>query len=80
MISLSVVLPCFNEAKSIPGILDRFSEVIDRNDIEVILVDNGSTDNTQEVLEKLLPAYTFARSVSVSKNKGYGMVPRRYAD
>ena len=70
--SLSVVLPCFNEAKSIPGILQRFAEVIDRNDVEIILVDNGSTDNTQEVLEELLPKYTFARSVRVGINKGYG--------
>jgi glycosyltransferase involved in cell wall biosynthesis len=29
--------------------LERFSEVIKRDDIEVVLVDNGSTDNSPEI-------------------------------
>lgn len=71
---LSVVLPCYNEAKSIPFILKRFAEIIGKRNIEVVLVDNGSFDNTSEVLEKELqnPKYKFARSVKVPKNKGYG--------
>jgi glycosyltransferase involved in cell wall biosynthesis len=69
---LSVVLPCYNESKSIPLILKRFSQVIDSEDIEVILVDNGSTDETPGVLSELLPKYRFAKSVSVEVNQGYG--------
>ena len=40
--------------------------------IEVILINNGSTDNSQAVLDKLLPNYPFARTVLVPKNQGYG--------
>lgn len=69
---LSVVVPCYNEADNIPLLLEKFSAVITRQDIEVILVDNGSADSTPEILEKLLPKYPFARTVRVEVNEGYG--------
>lgn len=40
--------------------------------MEVILVNNGSTDHTPDVLNEQLPKYPFARSVFVSVNQGYG--------
>lgn len=69
---LSIVVPCYNEEKNIPLILNRFSEVIKRDDIEVILVNNGSTDNTESVLNELLHKYSFAKMVKVDVNQGYG--------
>lgn len=69
---LSIVVPCYDEAENIPLILKRFQKVIHRDDIEVILVDNGSSDHTQEVLGKLLPKYPFARSIHIKVNHGYG--------
>lgn len=69
---LSIIVPCFNEEKNIPLILKKFSEVIKTNDIEVVLVNNGSTDNSQAVLNKLLPNYPFAIVVKVDVNQGYG--------
>lgn len=69
---LSIVVPCYNEEQNIPLILKRFGEVIERDDIEVILVDNGSTDGSAQALTRLLPAYSFARTVKVEVNQGYG--------
>ncbi len=69
---LSVVVPCYNEEENIPLILERFGEIIKRDDIEVILVDNGSTDDSAQVLKELLPTYSFARTVKVEVNQGYG--------
>lgn len=69
---LSVVIPCYNESKNIPLILEGFSRVLKRGDIEVILVNNGSTDDSQQVLDSLLPEYRFVRSVKVEINQGYG--------
>ncbi len=69
---LSIVVPCYNEAENIPLILKRFSEVIKRDDIEVILVNNGSTDNSEDILNSLLPNYPFAKTVKVEVNQGYG--------
>lgn len=69
---LSIVVPCYNEEQNIPLILNRFGEIIKREDIEVILVDNGSTDDSALVLAELLPKYAFARTVRVEVNQGYG--------
>jgi len=48
---LSVIIPCYNEARTIRPIVDR---VIDApvEEIEIIIIDDGSTDGTREVLKK----------------------------
>lgn len=69
---LSVVIPCYNEEENIPLILDRFGKLIKRPDIEVILVNNGSTDGSAQVLKELLPKYPFAKTTLVEVNQGYG--------
>ena len=69
---LTVVVPCYNEAENIPLILNRFNEVIGKRNIEVILVNNGSTDCSAEVIKELVPEYHFARTVCVPVNQGYG--------
>lgn len=68
----SLVIPCYNEAQNIPLLLERCSKIIVEDQIEVILVDNGSTDETQEVLKNNINKYSFCRSVKVTKNEGYG--------
>ena len=50
---LSIIIPCYNEEKNIPLILEKFNETIDRDDIEVLLVNNGSTDNSINIMNKL---------------------------
>jgi glycosyltransferase involved in cell wall biosynthesis len=53
-------------------LLARCAQVFTNQPVEIILVNNGSTDHTQGILEQLLPQYTFARSVLVKVNQGYG--------
>ncbi len=74
MAELSVVLPCYNESGNLPGILGRYRTLNERLPLELILVDNGSTDQTAEVLSRELTKAEngFARSVRVEKNIGYG--------
>ena len=71
---LSIVLPCFNESASIPGLLERFAAVASAIRLELVLVDNGSTDDSGRKLARELakPAYRFARCVSAPVNRGYG--------
>jgi polyisoprenyl-phosphate glycosyltransferase len=70
---LSIVVPCYNEAENIPSLLSAYAEVITQNDIEIILVNNGSTDTTGTLLEELTPQYSnFLHVVTVPINKGYG--------
>jgi glycosyltransferase involved in cell wall biosynthesis len=68
----SLVIPCYNEAANLPLLLERCKELAVRPDVEVVLVDNGSTDSTAEALQNLLPKYPGCRSIRVEKNQGYG--------
>ncbi len=69
---LSIIIPCFNESANIPLILEKFASCINDEEMEVVLVNNGSTDNSSEILSQLLPKYKFARTVLVPVNQGYG--------
>lgn len=69
---LSIVVPCYNERENIPLLLERFKSTIAHRNIQVILVNNGSTDGSDSVLESILPEYPFAKTVHVPVNKGYG--------
>jgi len=68
----SLVIPCYNEAANLPLLLEHCKALAVTPDVEVVLVDNGSTDSTAEVLEKLLPKFQGCRSIRVEKNQGYG--------
>jgi glycosyltransferase involved in cell wall biosynthesis len=71
---LSIVLPCYNEADNLPLLLQGYRQVWPDWPAELILVDNGSTDHTPEVLalELVRPELAFARVVQVPQNRGYG--------
>ena len=74
-IRFSIILPCYNEAENLPLLLARYREVWqDELLAELILVNNGSTDDTAHVLKRELsrPEFAFARTVNVPKNRGYG--------
>jgi len=69
---LSVIIPVYNEAKTIVGILDKINSIdIDK---EIIVVDNCSTDGTQSILQKILknPEFHQIRVIYHSYNKGKG--------
>jgi glycosyltransferase involved in cell wall biosynthesis len=69
---LSLVIPCYNEARNLPLLVARLREIFVREDVEAILVDNGSTDESPDVMAELLRAPSRIRSVRVEKNQGYG--------
>jgi glycosyltransferase involved in cell wall biosynthesis len=74
MATLSVVVPCFNEQATIGAILDavRAAPVPDK---EIIVVDDGSTDGTRELLEGELRAKVDTLVVH-DKNRGKGAALR----
>ncbi|MGK9041954.1 glycosyltransferase family 2 protein [Rhizobium sp. SA279] len=70
---LAIIIPCYNERDNIPLIISHLRETIgERSDVDVILVDNGSTDGSDAVLANTLKAGSPIRSVKVPKNQGYG--------
>ena len=72
MIILSIVIPCYNEEKSINFILDKFDKIPEKNNFELILVDNGSSDNTWKLLKEKLEKYKFLKVLKIKHNIGYG--------
>jgi glycosyltransferase involved in cell wall biosynthesis len=48
--TLSVVIPCFNEFKTLPGIVDAVRAVDVGGRLEIIVVDDGSTDGSRDLL------------------------------
>tara|TARA_Y100001968_G_scaffold271567_1_gene263282 strand:- start:326 stop:1054 length:729 start_codon:yes stop_codon:yes gene_type:complete len=70
----SVVLPCLNEARNLPELVDRFRTFEDKWDFELIIVDNGSTDDTASVLESIAgdKRNHFIKPHKIIKNRGYG--------
>lgn len=68
---LSVIIPCYNEEKNIPFIFETLSKIVNDN-IEIILVNNGSTDNSQEILQALCSNNQSFKICHVPVNQGYG--------
>lgn len=74
MHELSLVVPCYNEEETIENMAERsIGGLTNANiDFELILVDNGSFDNTAIVLDELANRYSQIKIVTVPKNEGYG--------
>ena len=51
---LSLVIPCYNESGNLAALGAAVGPLVARGDVEVILVDNGSTDDTAERLPSLM--------------------------
>jgi len=68
----SLVIPCYNESANLPLLLTHCMALSALPGFEIILVDNGSTDDSPKVLQNLLPHYPGIRSIRIEKNRGYG--------
>jgi len=60
------VVPAFNEEPTVKDVLERLYPLVD----ELLVVDDGSTDNTREVIEKWLPEHDDAWMLSFEDNHG----------
>lgn len=72
MYKLSVVIPCHNESKNLPYLIAEIAESMNRNDVEVVLVNDGSVDDTMEILQRVAEDIPFVTVVNSSANRGYG--------
>ena len=68
----SIVIPCFNEEGTIKLILERTKNLFIDNNIELIIVNNGSTDNSKDILSEIIINYPQAKYINLEKNLGYG--------
>ncbi|OGY08595.1 MAG: hypothetical protein A2782_03245 [Candidatus Blackburnbacteria bacterium RIFCSPHIGHO2_01_FULL_43_15b] len=73
-LSISAFFPCYNDSKTIGGLvidaLDTLKTLT--KDYEVIVVNDGSQDESAKVLEGLSKKYKHLKVVTHKKNRGYG--------
>ena len=72
--NLSIILPVYNEEKNIKNVVINIIANIKNytNDFEIILIDDGSTDKTKDIIQELSRQYPNLRDLYHKKNKGYG--------
>jgi len=72
--SLSLVLPAFNEEANLPDVVAEALIILPRHfdDFEIIIVNDGSRDDTALVGRKLAAADSCVKLVNHARNRGYG--------
>jgi dolichyl-phosphate beta-glucosyltransferase len=76
--ALTVILPCYNEAERLPGTLQALlTHLSDApGEVEVLVVDDGSTDATATVAQAMAAADRRLRVLSYRPNRGKGFAVR----
>ena len=76
--SLSIVIPAFNEKQRLPSVLESMKEYIELNrlDYRVIVVDDGSSDGTDEIVSKISDSWPLLSIVRHATNRGKGAAVR----
>lgn len=69
---LSIVIPVFNEQDSLEELLARIEKVASKNgfELDVILIDDGSSDNSWSRIEELSQRFSWARGIKLRRNFG----------
>ncbi|RZB37650.1 MAG: hypothetical protein SRB2_00752 [Desulfobacteraceae bacterium Eth-SRB2] len=76
---ISVIIPVYNEERRIGESLLKIRYYLTRTalDYEIIVIDDGSTDNTKQVLKRYCPDITNFKIISYPINKGKGYALRQ---
>lgn len=70
---ISIIVPCYNESEALPLFMKEMYRVMDtmkENDFEIILVNDGSKDNTKEVMLDLAKRDERVKYILFSRNFG----------
>ncbi len=69
---ISILIPCFNEGPHAEETL-LHALALDYPDFEVIAINDGSRDNTAEILDRMVPLHSRLRVVHLAANQGKAM-------
>ncbi|MFY8034243.1 MAG: glycosyltransferase family 2 protein, partial [Flexibacteraceae bacterium] len=69
---VSIVIPLLNEEESLPELYAWIKRVVDANNLsyEVLMIDDGSTDNSWEVITKLSASDSHVKGIKFARNYG----------
>ena len=70
--SLSIVIPCYNEAKSLPVVLPELIQYVNERDYRLIITNDGSKDDSLQILNAHFENQPRCKAVHHKLNKGYG--------
>jgi len=68
--TLSIVIPVYNESRTITQIIEKLFNCLSMIDFEIIIVDDCSIDNTVEILNRLTEQHENVTLVQHESNKG----------
>lgn len=67
---ISFVIPCYYSEKTLREVVENVIQEFEKDEIELVLVNDGSKDNTMGVINELCNEYSFIKGVNLSKNFG----------
>lgn len=73
MKSITILIPCYNEEESLPSLYTRLSDLVDDisgYQFEILFVNDGSQDNTIQIIKNLSHTDQRIRYVDLSRNFG----------
>lgn len=80
-LALTLIVPCFNEANTITETVTEITQYMQQHfptrGYELLLVNDGSEDNTESVLRRLAQSHSHVRVVSYPRNQGRGYALRQ---
>src|SRR5262245_35372725 len=76
--SLSLVIPAYNEEAGIQQAIEEADQTLVRlvGDYEILIVDDGSSDRTAEIVRKAMIGHPHVRLLQHAKNQGYSAALR----
>lgn len=70
---ISIIIPAYNEEKRLPSFLENMKKFLKTiNDYEILLVNDGSTDRTPDIIQKFKGKNNNIKVISYEKNRGKG--------
>ena len=72
MANVSLIIPCFNEEENVGALLETLSSNAVLKESEIIVIDDGSSDRSVEIIERLSATLVNFKLIKHPRNQGYG--------
>lgn len=69
-LEISIVVPLYNEEESLSELVDQIKKSLSNRSFELIFIDDGSSDNSWNVIEQLVEVNSEVKGISLGVNQG----------